>query len=328
MRDPAHPGLIILHECLEPLGISVPEAALALGVPADELSNLVTGRAGLSPEMAIRVGKVFGGSPRSWYRMQAAYDIAQAEKQSGHIVVGRQLWPASEQDARAHADVPAAAGAPAARYGYDPSTSTLSIPVTEMECLLIGARGGCRTMLQLFSELEAIGAISVTFIVENDDSPTANAHDSAPPPHLYDFLEEFANTFGDLDHSDQSDYADGDHTLAMPVPLDDIVLFLYFMDGVSQIVNSLFNSVEKTGTADAISDLSFTDLDDLARAEYIVEAWDAFVQNHPGIPDTAKSATRQAASPHDAPNLESLFQEISAFWRDNPLPRLAVPPSD
>ena len=65
MQDPAHPGLIIQHECIEPLGLSIPEAAAALGsLPAGELSELVAGRAGLSPEMAIRVGKVFGGSAR------------------------------------------------------------------------------------------------------------------------------------------------------------------------------------------------------------------------------------------------------------------------
>ena len=58
MQDPAHPGLIILHECIEPLGLTIPEAAASLGIPASELSDLVAGLAGLSPEMAIRVGKV------------------------------------------------------------------------------------------------------------------------------------------------------------------------------------------------------------------------------------------------------------------------------
>ena len=89
MQDPAHPGLIILHECIGPLGLSVPEAAAALGVPAGELSDLVAGRAGLSPEMAIRVGRVFGGSARSWYGMQAAY----GHRASRNAVRRHRGWP-------------------------------------------------------------------------------------------------------------------------------------------------------------------------------------------------------------------------------------------
>jgi antitoxin HigA-1 len=89
MKNPPHPGLSVRHDCLEPLGLTVSEAAKNLGVSRRQLSDLVNGRAGISPEMAIRLDKAFGGGAETWYRMQAAYDLAQAMKHAGRIKVKR-----------------------------------------------------------------------------------------------------------------------------------------------------------------------------------------------------------------------------------------------
>ena len=89
MSNPPHPGLSVRHDCLEPLGLSVSEAAAGLGVSRKQLSNVVNGRAGISPEMAIRLDKAFGGGADAWYRLQAAYDIAQAKKTASSIRVKR-----------------------------------------------------------------------------------------------------------------------------------------------------------------------------------------------------------------------------------------------
>lgn len=89
MSNPPHPGLSVRHDCLEPLGLSVSEAAAGLGVSRKQLSNVVNGRAGISPEMAIRLDKAFGGGADAWYRLQAAYDIAQAKKAASGIHVKR-----------------------------------------------------------------------------------------------------------------------------------------------------------------------------------------------------------------------------------------------
>lgn len=85
MKNPPHPGLSIRCDCLEPLGLSMAEAAQKLGVDYKELSDIVNGRAGISPEMAIRLDKAFGGSAITWYRMQAAYNLAQAMQKADEI---------------------------------------------------------------------------------------------------------------------------------------------------------------------------------------------------------------------------------------------------
>ena len=87
LKNPPHPGLSIRHDCLEPLGLSVTEAARRLGVSRKQLSDIVNGHAGISPEMAIRLDKAFGGGAETWFRMQAAYDLAQAMKRAGRIKV-------------------------------------------------------------------------------------------------------------------------------------------------------------------------------------------------------------------------------------------------
>ena len=78
MKNPPHPGLSFRHDCLQPLGMSVTEAARRLGVSRKQLSGILNGRSGISPEMAIRLDKAFGGGAATWYQMQAAYDLAQA----------------------------------------------------------------------------------------------------------------------------------------------------------------------------------------------------------------------------------------------------------
>lgn len=89
MKNPPHPGLSVRHDCLEPLGLSVAEGAKALGITRQAMNNLVSGKAGISAEMAIRLEKSFGGGAETWLRMQAAYDLAQAEKHAGTIKVQR-----------------------------------------------------------------------------------------------------------------------------------------------------------------------------------------------------------------------------------------------
>ena len=89
MKNPPHPGLSIRHDCLEPLRLSVTEAAKKLGVSRKQLSDVVNGHSGISPQMAIRLDKAFGGGANTWYRLQAAYDLAQAMKQADQIKVER-----------------------------------------------------------------------------------------------------------------------------------------------------------------------------------------------------------------------------------------------
>jgi addiction module HigA family antidote len=89
MKNPPHPGLAVRHDCLEALGLSVADGAKALGVTRQAINNLVRGRAGISAEMAIRLEKAFGGGAETWLRLQAAYDLAQAEKKSGTIKIRR-----------------------------------------------------------------------------------------------------------------------------------------------------------------------------------------------------------------------------------------------
>ena len=89
MKNPPHPGLSVRHDCLEPLGLSVTDAARKLGVSRKQLSEIVNTRSGISPEMAIRLDRAFGGGANTWLRMQAAYDLAQAMKKADRIQVER-----------------------------------------------------------------------------------------------------------------------------------------------------------------------------------------------------------------------------------------------
>jgi addiction module HigA family antidote len=89
MKNPPHPGLSVRHDCLEPLGLSITEGAKVLGVTRQALNNLVSGRAAISAEMAIRLEKAFGGGAETWLRMQVTHDLAQAEKRAGKIKIRR-----------------------------------------------------------------------------------------------------------------------------------------------------------------------------------------------------------------------------------------------
>ena len=80
MHDPAHPGEVIRKLCLEPLGLTVTQAAKALGVTRKAFSELVNCRAGISVEMALRLAKAFDTSAESWLGMQQQYDLALARK--------------------------------------------------------------------------------------------------------------------------------------------------------------------------------------------------------------------------------------------------------
>ena len=85
MKNPVHPGRIIRQECLEPLNLSVKDAAAVLQVSRQALNNVLNGKAALSAEMALRVEQAFGGVAATWLRIQANYDLAQAQKKDIHI---------------------------------------------------------------------------------------------------------------------------------------------------------------------------------------------------------------------------------------------------
>jgi addiction module HigA family antidote len=89
IANPPHPGLSVKHDCLEPLGLTVTKAAQVLGVTRQTLNDLIHGRRGISPEMAIRLDMAFGGGADAWIRVQAAYDLAQARKRADRIEVKR-----------------------------------------------------------------------------------------------------------------------------------------------------------------------------------------------------------------------------------------------
>lgn len=89
MKNPPHPGEVIRELCIDPLGLTVTAAAQGLGVSRKALSELLNGHSGISPEMAIRLSKAFGGSAESWLRQQMLYDLAQVQKKADSIHVSR-----------------------------------------------------------------------------------------------------------------------------------------------------------------------------------------------------------------------------------------------
>jgi antitoxin HigA-1 len=89
MYNPPHPGEIIKKLCLEPLGLSVTEAAKALGISRKTLSSILNGRTGISPEMAVRLSIAFDTSPESWLSQQIQYDLWLAEQHRGELRVRR-----------------------------------------------------------------------------------------------------------------------------------------------------------------------------------------------------------------------------------------------
>jgi antitoxin HigA-1 len=87
MHNPPHPGEILKELCLGPLDLTVTAAAEGLGVTRKTLSAVLNGRAGISPDMAIRLSKAFGRSPESWLALQMQYDLWQAERRAKKIAV-------------------------------------------------------------------------------------------------------------------------------------------------------------------------------------------------------------------------------------------------
>ena len=93
MQNPPHPGEIVRHECLEPLGLTVTRAAEGLGVTRQTLSDLVNENAGVSVEMAFRLSQAFGSSPETWLGMQTAYDLWEARDRAEDLDVERFAAP-------------------------------------------------------------------------------------------------------------------------------------------------------------------------------------------------------------------------------------------
>ena len=89
MHNPLHPGEVIREICLEPLGLTVTETARGLGVSRKTLSELLNGHSGISPEMAIRLSRAFGGNPESWLRQQMQFDLWQARRNAKTLKVKR-----------------------------------------------------------------------------------------------------------------------------------------------------------------------------------------------------------------------------------------------
>lgn len=87
MKKPPHPGRSIRLACMEPLGLTVTAAADILGVSRAALSNVINGHSGISPEMAVRLAKAFGGMPETWLKLQLAYDLAQVKANMKSIKV-------------------------------------------------------------------------------------------------------------------------------------------------------------------------------------------------------------------------------------------------
>jgi len=92
MKNPPHPGLGIRDE-LEALDLSVAEAAKGLGVTRQQLHRIISGKSGITPEMAMRLQKAIGGTAEMWMRLQMNYDLAQIQQRAASIKVKR-LVPA------------------------------------------------------------------------------------------------------------------------------------------------------------------------------------------------------------------------------------------
>jgi addiction module HigA family antidote len=97
MYNPPHPGRLVRQECIEPLGLTIAQAAEALGVTRQTVDRLVNQRAGICPEMALRLEAVFGGDAQTWLAMQTAHDLAQAKRRTATITAGlRRLAPTGQ----------------------------------------------------------------------------------------------------------------------------------------------------------------------------------------------------------------------------------------
>src|SRR5215469_17431543 len=98
MKNPPHPGGVLLRQCIEPLGLTITDAAEALGVTRNTLSELVNQKRGISPDMAVRLAKVFGGTEDGWLVQQAQYDLAHVHRERIKL---KKLVPCAPQKVRA-----------------------------------------------------------------------------------------------------------------------------------------------------------------------------------------------------------------------------------
>ena len=100
MHSPPHAGRIVRQDCIEALGLTIGEAAEALGVTRQTLDRLVNERGGISPEMTLRLAKAVGGTPDLWLRLQATHDLAEARKRGADESAKRQGVLVSSAPAR------------------------------------------------------------------------------------------------------------------------------------------------------------------------------------------------------------------------------------
>jgi antitoxin HigA-1 len=89
MHDPPHPGEVLKTLCLEPLNLTITDAARSLGVSRKTLSSILNGRAGISPEMAVRLSIAFDTSAESWLNQQVQYDLWHAERNRKRLRVAK-----------------------------------------------------------------------------------------------------------------------------------------------------------------------------------------------------------------------------------------------
>ncbi|PEN05533.1 addiction module antidote protein, HigA family [Longimonas halophila] len=87
MHNPPHPGEIIREECLKPLDLTITGAAEGLGIHRKNLSRILNGHAGVSPDMAVRLARAFGSTPETWLKLQMAYDLSRAREKEENIRV-------------------------------------------------------------------------------------------------------------------------------------------------------------------------------------------------------------------------------------------------
>ena len=89
MKNPPRPGRIVRQDCQEPLGLNVTRGAEVLGVTRQALNNLLNGKSGVSPEMAVRLSEAFGSTPELWLRLQSNYDLARVREHEDELNVER-----------------------------------------------------------------------------------------------------------------------------------------------------------------------------------------------------------------------------------------------
>lgn len=94
MKNPPHPGQVLKGLYLEPLELSVTEAAKGLGVTRKTLSQLINGRQSISPDMALRLSEAFNTTPQLWLNMQQNFDLREAEKKERNYTI-QHFWTAS-----------------------------------------------------------------------------------------------------------------------------------------------------------------------------------------------------------------------------------------